>query len=73
MTKTISENVESIDSCMNTVVMNCNLCLVITVNNVTTFSITKLTKNSEFEDKIYELLYNDGIISILEGSEVYED
>lgn len=71
--KSISENIVNMDFFLNTSLTNSHLCSMITVNNVTTFSITKLSNDLIFEEKMYELLCNEGIIPIVEGSEFYEN
>ena len=37
-------------------------CAVITINNVTTFSIFSNINDTTFEEKLYELFYNDKIL-----------
>ncbi len=47
-------------------------CGLISYGNVSTLSITKLTKDPAFEKKIYELMKKDGLEIAAEGSEIYE-
>lgn len=49
--------------------VNCGL---ITFENTAVLSITKMTADPSFEEKLYELLTADGIIPSVEGSEQYE-
>ena len=58
---------------LNTSTTNRGSCGLITYNNIATLSITKMTKDPSFENKIYDLLLKDGIDIIVEGSELYED
>jgi hypothetical protein len=43
-----------------------------TVGNVATFTISKMTLDPAFEQKLYKLLSNDGILINVEGSDYYE-
>ncbi len=45
---------------------------LITFNNVSCLSITKITKDPSFETKMYELLLKDGLKVNVEGSQLYE-
>lgn len=69
----ISKYIECMDFIINTSINNKVSCSVVTVNNITTFSISKMTTFTKFEEKFYELLYNDGLISVVEGSKPYKD
>ena len=63
--------IESSDFVLGTTAVNrCNTSLI-TINNVSTLSITKLTVDPSFENKLYELLKKDGIDIEVEGSECY--
>lgn len=70
--ETISKNIESMDFILGTSITNRAGCAVITVNDVTTFSINKLTVDPTFEEKMYELLTNAGLEIKVEGSDFYE-
>ncbi len=69
----VSENIESMDFVLGTAITNRASCAVVTVNNIATFSITKMTADPTFEEKIYDLLRDDGISVVAEGSGYYED
>ena len=60
------------DFVLGTSVTNRVSTAMITVNNVTTLSITKRTIDPSYEEKLYELLTADGINIEVEGSDVYE-
>ena len=65
--------IQNMEFILNTSTTNRASCGLITYNNIATLSITKMTKDPSFENKIYELLLKDGIDIIVEGSELYED
>ena len=44
----------------------------VTVGGVSTFSISKMTADPAFEEKLYRLLTDDGIAVEVEGSDFYE-
>lgn len=62
----------SMDFILGTCPNNRAICGLITYNNVTTLSISKMTKDPTFEEKMYELLLKDNLIVEVEGSMVYE-
>ena len=64
--------IESMDFVLGTSVINRAATSLITINNVTTLTITKRTVDPSYEEKLYELLLNDGVIATVEGSDVYE-
>ena len=66
-----SEHVESMDFCLGAHMVNRLACTAITCNNVTTFSISKMTADPAFEERMYKLLSEDGIDVEVEGSEYY--
>lgn len=70
--KAVAEQVESMDMVLGTAITNRVGCALITVNNTTTLSITKMTVDPSFEEKLYELLSEGGITVSVEGSEIYE-
>ena len=55
----ISKYVEGFDCSMNNTMKSPFTCSVVTVKNVTTFTITKFVKNKKFEEKMYELFCDD--------------
>lgn len=69
----ISPYVLSMDFALGTSFFNRASCAAVTVNDITTFSISKHTLDPSFEEKMYELLLEDGIEVSVEGSGFYED
>ena len=69
----LSSQIESMDFILGTAITNRAGCSVVTINNITTFSISKMTVDPTFEEKIYELLQNDNISVNVEGSGLYEN
>ena len=69
----LANEVESMDFILGTAITNRAGCSVVTVNNITTFSISKMTADPTFEEKIYELLKQEKIDVIVEGSGLYEN
>ena len=67
------EHIESMDAVLGTAITNRAGCAVVTFQNTTTFSITKMTADPSFEEKMYDLLCADGITVAVEGSELYEN
>lgn len=69
----LSSKIESMDFILGTGITNRAGCSVVTVNNITTFSISKMTVDPTFEEKLYELLENNNISVTVEGSGLYEN
>ena len=69
----ISKHIESMDFILGTAITNRAGCSVVTFDNITTFSIAKMTVDPSFEEKMYDLLQADGVEVIVEGSENYEN
>ena len=69
----IKSYVKSMDFVLGTSFFNRASCSLISVNNVSTFSITKHTLDTEFEEKLYKLLLIDNLNVLVDGSETYED
>lgn len=67
----LAEHISYMDFCLGAQVTNRLACAAITCGNVTTFSISKMTADPAFEEKLYTLLSNDGIATEVEGSEYY--
>ncbi len=65
------EHIESMDFCLGAQVTNRLACTAITCAGVATFSISKMTLDPAFEEKMYQLLLADGIEIAVEGSEYY--
>ena len=73
MPSSISKHIESMDFILGTAITNRAGCSVVTFDNITTFSIAKMTVDPSFEEKMYDLLQADGVEVIVEGSENYEN
>ncbi len=67
----IAEHIESMDFALGTSVLNRVSCSVVTVNDAVTFTVSKITADPSFEEKMYDLLTADGIEVAVEGSELY--
>lgn len=65
------EHIESMDFCLGAHVTNRLACTAVTCGDVATFSISKMTADPAFEEKMYQLLLADGIEAFVEGSEYY--
>lgn len=65
-------HVEAMDFCLGAQVTNRLACAAVTVGGVSTFSISKMTADPAFEEKLYRLLTDDGIAVEVEGSDFYE-
>ena len=63
----------SMDFVLGTAPNNRSIGGLISYNNITTLSISKMTKDPTFEEKLYELIVNEDIELEMEGSGVYED
>ena len=59
------------DFCLGAQVTNRLACAAITCGDIATFSISKMTADPAFEEKMYQLLAADGIEAAVEGSEYY--
>lgn len=68
----VCEHIESMDFVLGTAITNRAGCAMVTCNGVATFSITKMTADPTFEEKMYDLLSQDGITVNVEGSVLYE-
>ncbi len=65
------EHIVYMDFCLGAQVTNRLACTAVTCGNVATFSISKMTADPAFEEKMYQLLKNDGIEVAVEGSEYH--
>ena len=65
------EHIDSMDFCLGAQVTNRLACTAITCAGVATFSISKMTLDPAFEEKMYQLLLADGIETMMEGSDYY--
>lgn len=72
MPKEYEKHILSMDFVLGTAPNNRAICGLVTFNNVTTISISKMTKDPTFEEKFYELLIKEGLEVEVEGSGVYE-
>ena len=72
MPEELMEHIESMDFCLGVQTTNRLACTAITINNVTTFTISKMTMDPAFEERLYKLLTDDGIAIEVEGSEHYD-
>ena len=71
MPRAYAEHIEYMDFCLGAQQLNRLACAVVTFGNVTTFSISKMTADPTFEDRMYKFLTEDGIDVEVEGSEFY--
>lgn len=65
------EHIDSMDFCLGAQVTNRLACTAITCAGIATFSISKMTLDPAFEEKMYQLLLADGIETTVEGSDYY--
>lgn len=72
MPEEYKKHILSMDFVLGTAPNNRAICGLVTYNDITTLSISKMTKDPTFEEKFYELLTNDGLIVEVEGSGIYE-
>ncbi len=63
----------SMDFVLGTAPNNRAIIGMVTYNEVTTLSISKMTKDPTFEEKLYDLLLREGFEVVVEGSGVYEN
>ena len=66
------EHLKDVEFTLNTSTIARASCGVASFNNVTTISITKITIDPSFEDKMYSLLSKEGLDILVEGSELYD-
>lgn len=71
MPAALSEHIECMDFCLGAQETNRLACTIVTFGNVATFSISKMTADPTFEEKMYKFLTDDGIDVEVEGSEFY--
>ena len=69
----VLQYIKDIDFTLGTSFYNRVSCSAVSVNNITSFTITKHTLDPSFEEEMYRLLLNDQLNIIVEGSEIYED
>ena len=68
----VSAQIESMDFVLGAAITNRAACALVTVNDTATLSITKMTVDPTFEEKLDALLTADGSPVAAEGSECYE-
>lgn len=68
----LSSHLESMDFVLGAALTNRASCTLVTCGNTATFSISKMTADPSFEEKLYELLCSDGLEPRVEGSEAHE-
>ncbi len=68
----MAAHVNDMDFVLGTGAVNRASCAMVTFENTATLSISKSTADPSFEERVYDLLVADGIIPIVEGSELYE-
>lgn len=68
----LAKHIDSMDFCLGAHVTNRLVSTAITINNTTTLTISKMTNDPAFEEKLYQLLTDDGIAVSVEGSDYYE-
>lgn len=72
MPEEYKKHILSMDFVLGTAPNNRAICGLVTYNNITTLSISKMTKDPTFEEKFYDLLTKEGMEVEVEGSGVYE-
>lgn len=66
-----ADYVECMDFCLGAQMTNRLACTAVTYGGVSTFSISKMTADPTFEERMYKLLTEDGLEVSVEGSEYY--
>ena len=73
MPEELSKHILSMDFVLGAAIMNRASCAMVTYENTTTLSITKMTVDPSFEERLYDLLNEAGIPVAVEGSALYEN
>lgn len=68
-----AEHIQNMDFVLGTAITNRVECALVTFGGTATFSITKMTADPSFEEKMYDLLCADGVRVRAEGSMLYEN
>ncbi|MGC2873165.1 hypothetical protein ACDL92_07765 [Ihubacter sp. mB4P-1] len=68
----VAAHIESMDFVLGTAITNRASCAVVTINDTAMLSVTKMTADPTFEEKLHALLSADGIRMKTEGSPLYE-
>lgn len=67
----LEAHIESMDFSLGAQMTNRLACTVVSFGSVSTFSISKMTADPTFEEKMYRYLSEDGLEVRVEGSELY--
>ena len=67
----LEEHIDSMDFVLGSARTNRACCAMVSFGNTATLSITKITADPSFEEKLYEMLKSDGVAPVVEGSEFY--
>lgn len=71
MPKELMEHIDYMDFCLGAQMTNRLACAAVTVGNTCTFTVSKMTADPSFEEKMYALLEEDGLEFSVEGSDFY--
>lgn len=69
----LAQHVQHLDVVLGPAISNRASCALVTFGNIATLSITKITADPSFEEKLYNLLLSDAIPLTVEGSDLYAD
>jgi len=67
-----ADHIESMDFVLGTAITNRAGCSMVTFGNTATLSIAKFTADPSFEEAMFRLLSEDGVIPEVKGSQLYE-
>lgn len=71
MPSELTPYIEKMDFCLGAQMTNRLACTAITFGDISTFTVSKMTQDPTFEEKMYKLLAADGLDVTVEGSEFY--
>lgn len=71
MPSELTPHIEKMDFCLGAQMTNRLACTAITFGSNSTFTVSKMTQDPAFEEKMYKLLVADGLDVLVEGSEFY--
>lgn len=71
MPSELSSQIDSMDFVLGPAISNRANCALVTFGQTTTLSVTKMTADPSFEEAMYNLLRQDGINPVMEGSPLY--
>ncbi len=71
MPKEFDEHIAYMDFCLGAQMTNRLACTAVTFGNTCTFTVSKMTSDPSFEEKMYDLLKADGLETEVEGSDYY--